>query len=180
MPQHLVVEAEWPPPGRVIRRLVAPRRRGDTRTYNIRPLVWFLRATSVLLLLICVAILIQVSKANPQQPREVPLLIGAAGVLVGVAMLFWSIRAGIHVTPEGVSHVTFSAKPTVIPWSEVDHFEYAAHSGRYRIDLVAPDGSRTPMRVLTFWPYQPNKLGRAYCAALNADALPSVPSLQPA
>jgi hypothetical protein len=180
MLQHLVVEAEAPPPGRVIRRLVAPRRRGDTWTYNIRPLLWVLRAISVLMLLICVAILIQVSKAAPQQPRGGPLLIGAAGVLVGVAMLFWSIKAGVHLAPDGVRHVTFSAWPTVIPWSEVDHFEYAAHSGRYRIDLVAPDGSRTPMRVLTFWPYQPNRLGRAYCAALNADASPRVPSLRPA
>jgi hypothetical protein len=180
MSQHLVVEAQGPPPGRVIRRLVAPRRRGDNRTYNIRPLLWLLRAVSVMLLLICVAILIQVSKASPQQPRGGPLLIGAAGVLVGVAMLFWSIKAGVQVGPDGVRHVTFSAKPTVIPWSDVDHFEYGATSGRYRIDVVAPDGSRTPMRVLTFWPYRPNELGRAYCAALNADTSPRAPSLRPA
>ncbi len=172
MLQELVVEAEAPPPGRLIRRLVAPRRRGDTRTYNIRPLLWSLRGVSVVLLLICAAILVQVSKAAPQQPRAVPLLIGAAGVLVGVAMLFWSIRAGVHVGPDGVRSLTFLARPTVIRWPEVDHFEYAPVHGRYRIDVVAPDGSRTPLRVLTFWPYQPNKLGRAYSAALNAEASP--------
>jgi hypothetical protein len=95
-------------------------------------------------------------------------------------MLFWSIKAGVHVTPDGVRSVTFMAMPTDFLWSEVDHFEYAPIRGRYRIDLVAPDGSRTPMRVLTFWPYQATKLGRAFCAALNADVSPSARSLRPA
>ncbi|MGH2869325.1 MAG: hypothetical protein ACRDNK_17405 [Solirubrobacteraceae bacterium] len=172
MSQNLVVEAVAPTPGRVIRRLVSPRRHGDIGVYNIRPLLWLLRAVSVLLLLFCVAILIQVSKAAPQAPRGGPALIGVFGVLVAIAMLFWSIRAGVHVTPEGIHSVTFSTKPAVIPWSEFDHFEYAPFNGRHRIDLVAPDGSRRPMRILTFWPYHANKLGRAYCAALNADAAP--------
>jgi len=120
------------------------------------------------MLIVGLGFLVQVLQPTAPTPRGVALLFATITLTFGLAALIWSAKVGVHITPDGVRNVSFSTKPTLTPWSQVDHFEYARAGVVYRIYAVTTHGSRTPMRMLAFWPYQ-HKLGQAYCDALNTE-----------
>jgi hypothetical protein len=170
MPPHAANE-DAAPQSPLIRRLVAPRQHRQTRTYSLRPGLWLFRVIAAPALILGVACVAEAIDPTPQTPSGAGiglLLIAAMALTLGLSILIWCAKVGVHVTPDGIRSVTFSTKPTFTPWAQIDHFDYTRDGNLYRVFLVATDGTRTPMRMLTFWRYQ-RTLAQAYCDALNTE-----------